>query len=116
MHTPVLWKSRTRPDRLVWNCSGIFQGRSPRLSSNHNYLLVNSQARNRNRDQVSRTWKKKKIQTSAGARDLLGRSLLASATRPERIHMARVYIGTSGWNYKHWSNGEFYPEDVKPPD
>jgi len=30
--------------------------------------------------------------------------------------MARAYIGTSGWNYKHWSNGEFYPEDVKPPD
>ena len=22
---------------------------------------------------------------------------------------ARAYIGTSGWNYKHWSNGVFYP-------
>jgi len=21
----------------------------------------------------------------------------------------RAYIGTSGWNYKHWSNGVFYP-------
>ena len=21
----------------------------------------------------------------------------------------RVYIGTSGWNYKHWTNGRFYP-------
>jgi uncharacterized protein YecE (DUF72 family) len=28
--------------------------------------------------------------------------------------MARAYIGTSGWNYKHWSNGVFYPPEVKP--
>ncbi len=21
----------------------------------------------------------------------------------------RIYIGTSGWNYKHWANGRFYP-------
>jgi uncharacterized protein YecE (DUF72 family) len=26
---------------------------------------------------------------------------------------ARVYIGTSGWNYKHWMNGEFYPKGLK---
>ena len=30
--------------------------------------------------------------------------------------MTRAYVGTSGWNYKHWSNGAFYPPDVKPPD
>jgi uncharacterized protein YecE (DUF72 family) len=23
--------------------------------------------------------------------------------------MARVWIGTSGWSYKHWENGKFYP-------
>lgn len=27
--------------------------------------------------------------------------------------VARAYIGTSGWNYKHWSNGEFYPRGLK---
>jgi len=27
--------------------------------------------------------------------------------------MARAYIGTSGWNYKHWAKGEFYPADLK---
>lgn len=27
----------------------------------------------------------------------------------------KIYIGTSGWNYKHWI-GRFYPEDTKPPD
>jgi uncharacterized protein YecE (DUF72 family) len=25
--------------------------------------------------------------------------------------MAELYVGTSGWNYKHW-RGRFYPEDV----
>jgi uncharacterized protein YecE (DUF72 family) len=28
--------------------------------------------------------------------------------------MARAYIGTSGWNYKHWWNGEFYEKELKP--
>jgi uncharacterized protein YecE (DUF72 family) len=28
--------------------------------------------------------------------------------------MAKAYIGTSGWNYKHWWNGEFYPKELKP--
>ncbi|HYR82909.1 MAG TPA: DUF72 domain-containing protein [Terriglobia bacterium] len=27
--------------------------------------------------------------------------------------MARVYVGTSGWNYKHW-RGEFYPKELGP--
>jgi len=27
--------------------------------------------------------------------------------------MARVYVGTSGWNYKHWWNNEFYPKELK---
>ncbi len=26
---------------------------------------------------------------------------------------ARAWVGTSGWNYKHWSNGVFYPEGLK---
>ncbi len=26
--------------------------------------------------------------------------------------MPEIYIGTSGFNYKHWSNGVFYPEDI----
>jgi uncharacterized protein YecE (DUF72 family) len=26
----------------------------------------------------------------------------------------RAYIGTSGWNYKHWMNGVFYPHGLKP--
>ena len=25
-----------------------------------------------------------------------------------------MFIGTSGWNYKHWSNGVFYPQGLKP--
>jgi uncharacterized protein YecE (DUF72 family) len=28
--------------------------------------------------------------------------------------MARAYIGTSGWNYKHWWNGGFYAKELKP--
>ncbi len=28
--------------------------------------------------------------------------------------MARAYVGTSGWSYKHWGGGVFYPEDAKP--
>jgi len=28
--------------------------------------------------------------------------------------MTKAYIGTSGWNYKHWWNGEFYPKELKP--
>ncbi|PYS05895.1 MAG: DUF72 domain-containing protein [Acidobacteria bacterium] len=27
--------------------------------------------------------------------------------------MGKAYIGTSGWNYKHWSQGVFYPKDLK---
>jgi uncharacterized protein YecE (DUF72 family) len=30
--------------------------------------------------------------------------------------MANAFIGTSGWNYKHWSNGEFYPKDLRAAD
>jgi uncharacterized protein YecE (DUF72 family) len=30
--------------------------------------------------------------------------------------VTKAYIGTSGWNYKHWANGVFYPQTVKPPD
>jgi len=30
--------------------------------------------------------------------------------------VARAWIGTSGWNYKHWWNGVFYPKDLKPPN
>jgi uncharacterized protein YecE (DUF72 family) len=26
--------------------------------------------------------------------------------------MAAVWIGTSGWSYKHWENGNFYPEKM----
>ena len=26
-----------------------------------------------------------------------------------------VYVGTSGWQYKHWL-GRFYPRDPKPAD
>ena len=26
----------------------------------------------------------------------------------------RLLVGTSGWNYKHWANGVFYPPGVKP--
>jgi uncharacterized protein YecE (DUF72 family) len=29
---------------------------------------------------------------------------------------ACTFIGTSGWNYKHWSGGIFYPEGIKPVD
>jgi uncharacterized protein YecE (DUF72 family) len=28
--------------------------------------------------------------------------------------MAKVRIGTSGWNYQHWANGVFYPAGLKP--
>jgi uncharacterized protein YecE (DUF72 family) len=30
------------------------------------------------------------------------------------LAMARAHIGTSGWNYKHWWNGEFYPQELRP--
>jgi uncharacterized protein YecE (DUF72 family) len=26
--------------------------------------------------------------------------------------MSNIYIGTSGWNYKHWSDGVFYPTQL----
>src|SRR4051794_29967734 len=26
----------------------------------------------------------------------------------------RVFIGTSGWNYKAWAGGVFYPQGLKP--
>jgi len=26
---------------------------------------------------------------------------------------SRVFVGTSGWNYRHWSNGVFYPPGLK---
>ena len=28
----------------------------------------------------------------------------------------RVYIGTSGWNYRHWGDGVFYPPELRPKD
>lgn len=28
----------------------------------------------------------------------------------------RAFIGTSGWNYRHWAHGVFYPPECKPPD
>src|SRR5437879_810705 len=30
--------------------------------------------------------------------------------------MVHAFIGTSGWNYKHWWNNEFYPKDLKASD
>lgn len=27
---------------------------------------------------------------------------------------AKVLVGTSGWNYKHWADGVFYPAGLKP--
>ncbi|MBV9329262.1 MAG: DUF72 domain-containing protein [Chloroflexi bacterium] len=27
--------------------------------------------------------------------------------------MAHVWIGTSGWSYKHWENGKFYPQGTR---
>ena len=29
---------------------------------------------------------------------------------------ANAHIGTSGWNYKHWWNNEFYASSLKPAD
>ena len=29
---------------------------------------------------------------------------------------AQAHIGTSGWNYKHWGNGEFYPKGLRPAE
>jgi uncharacterized protein YecE (DUF72 family) len=34
-------------------------------------------------------------------------------TAPESNH-SKAFIGTSGWNYKHWMNGVFYPHGLKP--
>jgi uncharacterized protein YecE (DUF72 family) len=28
--------------------------------------------------------------------------------------MSHLFVGTSGWNYKHWWNGVFYARDLKP--
>lgn len=30
--------------------------------------------------------------------------------------MAKIFIGTSGFSYKHWGNNVFYPKDLKQPD
>lgn len=30
--------------------------------------------------------------------------------------MATAWIGTSGWSYKHWENGKFYPPKLAPGD
>jgi uncharacterized protein YecE (DUF72 family) len=27
---------------------------------------------------------------------------------------ARCHVGTSGWSYRHWSNGRFYPRGLRP--
>ena len=32
-------------------------------------------------------------------------------SQPNKVRMARAYVGTSGWNYRHW-RGNFYPEDL----
>jgi uncharacterized protein YecE (DUF72 family) len=29
------------------------------------------------------------------------------------MRQGRVYIGTSGWQYRHWGNGVFYPKESK---
>jgi uncharacterized protein YecE (DUF72 family) len=29
---------------------------------------------------------------------------------------AHGLVGTSGWNYEHWSGGVFYPAGMKRPD
>jgi uncharacterized protein YecE (DUF72 family) len=28
----------------------------------------------------------------------------------------RLHVGTSGWSYKHWASGRFYPKGLKPGD
>jgi uncharacterized protein YecE (DUF72 family) len=28
----------------------------------------------------------------------------------------RLYVGTSGWSYRHWAGGRFYPKGLKPGD
>jgi uncharacterized protein YecE (DUF72 family) len=30
--------------------------------------------------------------------------------------VATAWIGTSGWSYKHWENGKFYPPELRPPE
>jgi uncharacterized protein YecE (DUF72 family) len=30
--------------------------------------------------------------------------------------MATAWIGTSGWSYKHWENGKFYPPKMSPAE
>jgi uncharacterized protein YecE (DUF72 family) len=30
--------------------------------------------------------------------------------------VAKAYIGTSGWNYKHWADGVFYPAQLRPSE
>jgi uncharacterized protein YecE (DUF72 family) len=32
------------------------------------------------------------------------------------IIMGHAYVGTSGWNYKHWSNNQFYPQGLRTSD
>ncbi len=36
------------------------------------------------------------------------------AGRETVLRRGKIFIGTSGWNYKHWSNGVFYPEGSRP--
>jgi uncharacterized protein YecE (DUF72 family) len=30
--------------------------------------------------------------------------------------VGKLYLGTSGWNYKHWTDGVFYPKGLKSSD
>ncbi|MFQ5807812.1 MAG: DUF72 domain-containing protein, partial [Phycisphaerae bacterium] len=31
-------------------------------------------------------------------------------------HGGQLHVGTSGWSYKHWAGGRFYPKGLKPGD
>src|SRR2546426_2282992 len=41
------------------------------------------------------------------------RHALALPIRRYSEVMPQVYVGTSGWNYKHW-RGDFYPKELGP--
>lgn len=36
--------------------------------------------------------------------------------KTKRRKPGRAFVGTSGWNYRHWADGVFYPAACKPPD
>ena len=55
-------------------------------------------------------------QVEAGGLGVTRGDVRAPLERPRRAIMGAIEIGCSGWNYKHWRNGVFYPPRLPQAD